>query len=285
VYYNISGVRVLKIYLDILIIGNFLITELCLRIVYKLSRTVFSKKRLILGGTVNAVCSVLIVIIPKRTLERLLIFTLRIAVSLLVIFIATGHKRFSKLIKCFFIYLVSDFMLCGAFVALWEITNNKSIFIRNGIVYLNIPIWLMLICTCIAYGILMIYDSITTMGFAKQKNYRAELIIGDMFFSLPAFCDSGNLMKDCFSGKSVVVFTSNKIFYGLGLDNESSYPSKGIHLVPYATVNGDALMPVTQSAKVNVISSDGVKTQVCCAVGFTKSHGEERALFDPRLII
>ena len=275
----------MKIYIDILLIGNFLITELCLKLVSKLTRTVYSNKRMILAGTINALCSLAIILIPNNSTEILLLHLFKLFVSLSVIFAASGITRVSLLIKHYIIYLITDLILCGTFIFFWEVTGCQVILVRNGMIYLNIPIWLIIICTVISYIILTIYDSITSISFAKQKQYYAELTVGDLCFTLPAVCDSGNRLKDCFSGRSVVVFSSSRIYNILGLDKEQNYPGIGVHLVPYNTVSGSGIMPVSKTADVNIISSDGVRTRVCCAAGFAKSDGKERAVFDPRLIL
>ena len=102
---------------------------------------------------------------------------------------------------------------------------------------------------------------------------------------MPAVSDTGNLLTDNFSGEPVVIFKSRRLYEYFGLDSEQSYAVNGFHLIPFETVSGRGLIPVTLRGEVTIHSSDGTSKAVRCAVGILDSTGGERAIFDPKLLI
>lgn len=275
----------MKIYLDILLIGNFLLTELCLKLLSVITKQRIRRGRMISAGTVSALSSLIIIISPQNVCERILLMLAKLAISVLITAIAVGLRDRLHLLRCSIIYTVSDIMLCGVCAALWELTGARVFVVKNCTVYLDIPIWLVIVCSCTAYIILTVYDKLLTYSFAVHKTYKAVYSLGEYSCTLPAVCDSGNLLRDPFSGEPVVVFSSAKVFSALGLDNEQIYPSKGFHFVQYNTVSETNLMPVTSKGTLDMITSDGKCIRLHCPVGFVKNSEIERAVFHPRLII
>lgn len=275
----------MKIFIDILLIGNFLITVFCLKLLKKLTGIHISKCRVFAAGSVSAAGAVILILIPQSLIEKLLILLLKAVIALTVTAIAVGINNRMRYIRCFVIYTITDLMICGICTAIWQLTGSRVFLVRNCTVYLDIPIWLMIVCTCAAYLLITIYHRIVSYSYAKQISYKAVYTINDDSFTIPAICDSGNMLTDCFSGEPVVVFSSDRIYSRLGLDDPSIFTDNGFHLVPYTTVSGTSLMPVTHKGEVRVIYPDGTDITLKCAAGFVKGVGNERAIFAASLII
>ena len=272
----------MKIYIDILLISNALITLVFLKILCLAAHTKLPGKRMLSGAGTGALSSLLMLVRPDNYGESLLLTIIKLLFTFLTVFAAFGRHR---LLSRYVGYIVINIVFGGICMIFWEMAGGDFIRIKNYTVYFNVPMWLLIVCVAAAYLLLTLYEKITFISGCRTKKYKAEFSLGDISVTLPAVSDTGNKLTDSFSGEPVVIFCSDRLYSYFDLDDESRYPVSGFHLIPYKTVNSSSLMAVTLKGSVTVSDDSGDSKTLSCAAGITKSGGKERAIFDPRLLI
>ncbi len=150
-------------------------------------------------------------------------------------------------------------VLCAAFYGglifmLYLFTGIGSVMtFNNGALYIDIPVFVMLIFCFIAYGVLWFVSKI--LANRSPKNCIVDTIIefNGQQLKLKGFIDTGNKLSDPTSGLPVIISTLNKMefvfpnnlkeFFICGnIDNLSPYWKKRIRAVPCSTINGQGLV-------------------------------------------
>ena len=275
----------MKVYIDVLIISNILINTVFVKILAAAVHEKPKRKNILLCMIPAALSSLLIVIKPESYPESLLITVLKLAAVTLIVKIAFRLKTEKRLFIYTSIYIAVNIAFGGLCMIMWELFGAGFIKTGNLTVYFDIPIWLLILCTAAAYGLITMYERIRFTASVGKEKYRALFVFGSFSAEVPAVSDTGNKLIDSFSGEPVVVFSSSRIYYHFDLDDPGNYPTGGFHLIPCTTIAGTSLLPVTLKGKVTIFSDSGLIKELCCAAGITKSSGKDRAIFDPRLLI
>lgn len=210
------------IYLDLLWFLNFSLDTLLLFIVSITLKRNTKFFRLILGGLVGSL-STFIVFFKINTL---ILFILKIILSILIIIIAfnLGNKKYF-INNLFYFYTTS--ILLGGFV--YYLNNNY-----NSLSTLTLNYILIILLSPI---ILLIYYK-QSKELKMNYNYYYEISIcfnNNKIIKTNAFLDTGNRLKDPYSHKPIILL-SKKL-----LDNNINIRSP--ILVPYNTLNHHSLLP------------------------------------------
>lgn len=275
----------MKIYLDVLMFSNIIITLVFIRILSVIVHIKLRKKRLFICMIPAAASSLLLLISPDNFFEALLITFAKIIASMLIVKIAIKTDSNKKVIVYTAVFIAENIAFGGVCMLIWEMFGGEFLISKNYSVYFNVPLPLLIGCVAASYGLITLYERILFITKTREEKYKLTFTYGDFFAELPAVSDSGNRLIDSFSGEPVIVFSSDRVYLHFDLDNESSYGIKGFHMIPYSTVNGTSLLPVTLGGKVIITNSSGLSKDISCAVGITKGCGKERAIFDPRLLL
>ena len=275
----------MTIYLDMLFLSNFILTAVTLSLLARLTHSKLSRKHAAAGCAVGSLSSLVIVLAPESFGESLLITLFKLGAVCLTVRIACGKLSAPLLRDRILIYITINVIFGGCCIALWDLFGGDVITVKNCTVCFNVPLHTLMICVSGAYLLLWIYDRRVSRCRERKGVFSAVYSCGDRSISMPAVSDTGNLLTDNFSGEPVIIFKSRRLYEYFGLDSEQSYAVNGFHLIPFETVSGRGLIPVTLRGEVTIHSSDGMAKAVRCAVGILDSTGGERAIFDPKLLI
>ena len=275
----------MKIYLDILLISNAVITLIFVKLLTLIVHIRISGKRYALCMLIGGAASLLMLIRPENFGEGLLMTLAKLISVGLTVRAGFGKQSAGRLFTYTAVYVAVNIAFGGICMVIWEMTGSNAVRISNYAVYFDVPLWLLIVCVSATYLLITLYERLTFFSKAKERKFKARFALGDISVTLPAVSDTGNRLTDSFSGEPVVIFSSSRLFDSLGLGDESSYSFTGFHLIPYSTVSSTSLMPVTLRGRVTIISEDGAVKELNCASGIIKSSGSERAIFDPRLLI
>lgn len=275
----------MKIYLDILMISNILLTLIFIRIMSLTVHSRLRRKNKLKCLVPAALSSLLMIVRPENYVESLAVTLAKIIAVTLIVKLAFGLSFEKRLITYTAAYIGINIAFGGICMFIWEFFGAEFIIIGNLTVYFNVPIWLLILCTAAAYAAITLYEKLMFSENTRTESYRALFVYGDYSAELPAISDTGNKLTDAFSGEPVVVFCSDKLYYHFDLDDPSKLPYSGFHLIPCSTVSGMSILPVTLNGKVTILQSSGQRKELRCAAGITKSTGKERAIFDPRLLL
>ncbi len=275
----------MKIYLDVLMLSNALITLVFVRLLSLITHTALRRRGLLLSMLAGAAGSLIILIRPDGFAESLLLTAGKLAISALTVAIAFSLRKIGRVIRFTAAYIAVNIAFGGICMLLWELTGAGFVRAHNLTVYFNVPLWLLMLCVAAAYLLISVYERLCFRAEVKAKRYRAVYTLGDYSIDLPAVSDTGNKLRDCFSGEPVVIFASDRLCEHFGIDDTSALTVQGFRLIPYSTVAGGGLLPVTLRGTVTVSDGEQLRKELRCAVGITRSRGRERAVFDPALLI
>lgn len=221
------------VYADILIILNTLVNYFMLLAVKKISRSHTKRWRIALGSFVGGISSLLIF------LQSLGVFmtVLKLLSGVIMIFISFGFDSFKQFFKRIFWLFAICFLFGGVNFAIYILFDTDAVLYTNGIVYFDVNMTFLVICTVISYVIITVVTRLTDKKAPKSKEYFVTVQNGGKSVCCNALMDTGNSLCEPFSGYPVIL-AEKSVFNKL---NGGETPEK-IRLIPVSTVGGEALI-------------------------------------------
>lgn len=199
----------IEIYAEYLFLENFIMNFLILHITSYFCKCQGKTYKLILGATIGALYS-FIIFFPS--LHFLLTFSMKLAVSMLMIIISFTPEKFKEFFKYLSIFYLVSFVFGGTAFALFYLTNFNSI-LSNGIFYTNsFSFKWLFYSVAVAYFLIVI-----SIGFIKNRinkeNFCKQIIIefDSKKKEINALIDTGNSLSDPISKFPVIVVEYNSI--------------------------------------------------------------------------
>lgn len=270
------------IYVDVLIITNFIITYFLLIASAVLSGYTYNRKKIALAAVAGAVCCMYIFIQQESFVADMLIklFSLVICSSIAYGFVNIRKTAIQSICFAFLNMLLTGIVIAVSF-------KSTKIYENNMFYYFSInPVILVLFS-------LAIYLTITMFEFFKNKISPQQIYCIDIFFSnfsitgICAFYDSGFKVKDIISNKDIIIVEFRKVeeYLPLALKNDicnffrEDYENIREKFIPvfFSTISGKGMIP---AIKAEYILTEGKKTENII-VGFSENTlGEDiQAIF------
>ena len=275
----------MKIYIDILVIANMILTFGFIGCTGKITRTAAAPRRKLLAGILGGLSSLIVLIDCSSFLIALLITIIKLGLICGICAVAFSPKSLGRAVLYVFVYLSTELLFGGLCMAMWELSGARIISYRNYTPYPDIPLWLLISCVIVCYAVICIYDRLTLRRKLRAKRFRVRFVLGNCDCFFPGGCDTGNMLEDVFSGSPVIVFASGKLYERFELDSEKGLAASGFHLIPYSTVDGTRLIAVTSKARLYIYEGDRLIKEADCSAGITDSDKSPRAVFNPRILI
>lgn len=265
------------IYIDILVGVNLFINYLLLLCVSRFLALEGKQKRLIGAAFVGALYS-LIILLPE--INPILSLLLKLLMSFSIVVIAFGLKDFKSFLRETVAFYLISFAFAGFMLVLWYFFAPQGLLIRNSVVYFNISPLALIVLTVVCYGGIRLFQRITGRQMPKYLDCRISIRRGGKTCVCTARVDTGNNLKEPFSGDPVTVIYEPVI--------EPLIPEKdraNFRLVPFDTISGEGILEAFRPDMVTVCC--GNKTfetrHVYIAVSKTKL-GEFDALLNPDIL-
>lgn len=225
-FYTLNGDE-MKIYLDLVLILNFLLDFILLLSVAFILKRKIRFERITFASFIGSLTVLLLFI----KIDMFLLFTIKIFISILMILITFSFKSF----KYFFnnvLFLYINSILLGGFIYFINY-NISSSFISNGLVINFIA--LIILSPIIIY--LYVHE------LKKIKNnynnyYDVDIYINDSKYSFVGYFDSANNLK--YKNKPVILI------------NEKLIHNVKFNLMPYQALNYTGLLKITKIDKLYV---------------------------------
>ncbi len=219
-----------ELYIDVFFLENFMLDSLLLLIVNRIINNGRSYGRLLLGGAAGSLLTCLVIVLPFPSVLRLILFhTLVDSAMLFAGLRITGLPQFIRALL--FLY-VSAFFMGGILQVMRPYMRYASLFyaaaVLSGAVLLQL--WKIVSHICRQQGKILKVTLYTEYG---QKSIKALL-------------DTGNELRDCYTGDPVSVIdpeTAAEIW-------SCGEPEKGFRLIPYRCVGGESIMKVFRLKKI-----------------------------------
>lgn len=196
----------IKVYVDVLFLINFIFDYLLLWMTGLLCQNSSGILRLLTAALLGALYAVCIFFLPITFLSCL---PFKLLIGSLMVVVAFQPRRFRLLVQysCIF-YLIST-LLGGAAFNFFYFSDQASTFgavTRNGTLYINIPTYQLLLLALITMPIMKIAFHCGRRMTAKTQNITPiSVLYQGKILKLRGFYDSGNLLQDALTEKSVII--------------------------------------------------------------------------------
>ena len=249
-FYNDYGDH-MKIYLDLILILNFVFDFLLLLSVSIILRRNVSINRIMLGAFIGGIS----IFTLFFKINSFTLFFIKILISLVMTLISFGFKNVRYMLKnIVFLYLSS--MILGGFLYFLNIQfsykNEGLIFYHNGLSINFI--------TLIIFSPIIIYIYIRESKSLKtnySNYYKINLYLNDnIIIKLNAYLDTGNKLVDPYKKRPIILIDKKQLLFDI---NEFK-----MILVPYETVNNKGLLKCIKAKKLEI---EGVGTKQNFLIG------------------
>lgn len=237
------------IYADILIVINLIVNYLLLRTTSVILGTKRNAVRFLISSALGGAFSLIIFIdnIPFWLNIPIKIIFLSVMVS-----VAFGTKKLSDFLKYFAAFFLCNFAFAGIMLAVNVfIAPNATVF-KNGVVYFNISIITLIAATVGCYAVLSLISKFTRNRMVQNLLYDISVSYDGETVSGKALLDTGNTLKDGFSGKPVII--AERSFLEKIIPEKSDITKlRNFRLIPYSTINSGGALPAFLAEEITVI--------------------------------
>lgn len=229
----------MKVYLDLILLLNFLFDFLLLLIVGILLRRNASLKRLLLGSLVGSL-SIFSLFMDLSSAE---LFILKIFVSIMMVIISFKYKDL-KYTSRNILYLYTASIILGGFLYMLNVEfsykQDGLIFYHNG---LSIN-WIVLLIT--SPVILYIY---LKQGLYLKNNYSnyylVDIYLKSEKINISAFLDTGNKLMDPYKHRPIILVSKREL--------KGYYTEDDLILVPYESLNHHGILKCIRPEKIDIL--------------------------------
>lgn len=252
------------IYADLLVILNIVITLLVIIITSDLLKINSGKTRYISGALAGGFLSLIILAPPMNTFFSVIV---RIFISVIIVLLSFRVHSLRLYVKCFFAFNGVSLLLAGAMLTTGMLYSGNSVVTNNGFIYVDFSISAVILIICASF----FFIKIVNRGvFMKNKNdliFDTEIYYLGRKINVKAFFDSGHCLKDIFTGRPVIIISSDEIaplletsFY----DEIKSFFESGnyedcsgkIRLLPVKTLGNSCFIPAFTAEKAVISGND-----------------------------
>ena len=233
----------IKIYVDVLWLVNFILNYLLLWMTGLLLRQPRFTLRLACAASFGALYAVCIFFLPVSVL-----YTIpgKAAVGMLMTAIAFRPHRFKVFIKYICVFYAAVFIFGGAAFSLFYFSGSAAVLgtvIRNGTLYINLPVYLLLLlaagCWLVLKTAFFIVGRVAALGHAVCK---VHIVYHENTVTLRGYYDSGNLLCEETTHRGVMVTSWDcvkPLFHNLPLPPADG---DGFKTLSYQTLQGTATL-------------------------------------------
>ncbi len=260
------------IYADVLVSVNILVTYITLVSVRLFLKTPTRKWAVCLASILGGLSALSVIWDTAPFLSGIIK-----PISLMII-VAVGFLPKSPLIyvKAILVFTGINLLLGGLVLAL-SLTSRGYIFIYDtGTFYFDINLKTLLICVFGLYGVFLLCDFLITRHTLKGERFNVKIFFRHTAVSLTAFGDTGNSLRESFSGKPVIIaelkgiaplFGYDELLYFKGeRENPPQSLEKHIRIIPAKSIGGNSLLKAISPDKIVIKTNDGIFETAFCAV-------------------
>lgn len=240
------------VYLDILLLTNFLAGWCLLQASAKLSGAQILWWRAILASVVAA-CSTLILLAPA--LPTVFNFFYKLLTAFIVVFLAFGYRGWRPFLRCSCWFFILNLGLAGMVILAIFRGSAQGLRVNNLSVYMNLSPLVLVLCILATYFIIRL----VLLLFGKPQAgtvWRLSLSFGAETLRMQGYHDTGFLLKDPVSGKQAVLVSwpavhaqlpaeINQVLqqYFCPAEGASLPEHPGLRILPCAGIGGRSTLP------------------------------------------
>lgn len=270
----------MTVYLDVLLISNLWVDYCLLQAVAKFTHIRLQSRRAWIAAAIGAFSALAIFLPP---MPWIVCWSIRFLLSGLLVRIAFGPMHFARLLRQTIWFYVTGLFFCGVIYTLGTQISAIHIVTSNSVLYADLSLLVLLLGAVISVGAV----SLT----ARKKDtpdlsvYRLELQLDDHSISMPAMPDSGNHLKDPFTGRAVILCPLSRVQNWIAAyttPETAAAAQKGFRMLPVKTVTGQKVLPAFLPKEI-VLHRGTERFHPDAMIALTAE--ETPALFSPNLLL
>ena len=234
-------VILLIVYVDVLVLINVLVNYFMLLAVKLISRNKTSRVRILLAAMLGGVSSLLLLLESLGAVMTLL----KLLSAVLMSMIAFGIKPFKRLLKTTLWLLLICFVFGGLTFAIYVFTETDIMLFSNGIVYFDVDITFLVVCSALAYIVITIISKFIDKKAPISNEYYIKIQSERKSVSCQGLMDTGNNLREPFSNYPVIL-VDKYIFRDLFDEDDK------LRLIPVSTVGGETLLKAHKPISVEI---------------------------------
>lgn len=206
-----------------------------------ISRIDTTRMKILLGSIIGGVSSLLLFLDDLG----IIMTVLKVLSAVLMSVITFGVKPVKKLIRATFWLFSICFIFGGIMFAIYMLTDIDIMLYSNGIIYFDINITFLVVCSVIAYIVITIISKLTDKKAPKSKEYYIKILTDRKVISCHGLMDTGNNLREPFSNFPVIMV--DKSLMGDLFDNDEK-----MRLIPVSTVSGETLLKAYRPKQIEI---------------------------------
>ena len=280
------------IYVDILVIVNLFVNYFLLLATAKFFCIKWKTSRLILGEILGGIYS-LYILAPE--LPWFISSVIKLFMSVTIIAATFGIKKPTQFFKILIYFYSVNFLFSGIMMAVWCWFKPNGMQINNGVVYFNISPVILIISTIISYIIIEAINKIVNKRRLDHKIINLKIKFRTNQISITAKIDTGNFLKEPFSGLPVIVARKTSVkpllpvntyeqIKDYSADKFTDILNLKIRMIPFKTISEESVLPAFKPDCIKINESE-VQKEVyiaLCEDKFMPQNAE--ALINPEIL-
>lgn len=219
----------MTVYVDIVILENFLINFFLLYLTLQTLKDKISYKKIILSAFLGALYTLLVFI---KELNILTSLPLKMLFSFLMVSIILEKRNLKTIIKRYIVFLVITFAFCGA-CFMFALMENKYE-VSESFVILNYSTKSMIFSIIISYLLLSgVMNYFKNRAIINNFIYKVNIRVNSEVVNIKAFLDTGNGLVEPATLLPVIIVERER-FKGINLKGRDQFK------IPYKVIDGNS---------------------------------------------
>lgn len=253
-----------ELYIDVFFLENFMLDSLLLLILNRVLNAGRSYVRILFGGMTGSLLTCFLTIVSFPPAVRMILF--HTAVNSIMLCAGLGIRRLSEFVRAFL-------MLYAAAAVLGGLMQIFRPYMRYaGLFYASASVSCVILLKLWKYAVRIHRTQLTRMKVILYTDRKK--------ISLTALLDTGNELRDCYTGEPVNVISPDTA----AAITDHIETETGFRLIPYRCAGGESLMKVFRIKKMCVCagegSTDGMRWVQSPLIGVSEQKLSGRSEYD-----
>ncbi len=266
----------MPVYVDTLLIINSFVNYLMLVCSMKYLNIFANRFRLALASFFGSLFS-LKIFLPEIPVPFELV--LRCLACSAVVFVAFGKNHIKTFLKNTCVFFTVNLLFGGLMTAFFLFADTGIMIYKNGAVYFNIDLKILTVTSVASFAVINAINIIIAKKAPSQSIFHVTVEYKNRSVEGRGFIDTGNNLRDVFSGCPVIVAQLNTVKPILPDEIteyiNGKYPSCStgeIRLIPVCTVGNDSILPGFMPDRIIVKNIKGEKILKDVYIGVSRRN-------------
>lgn len=153
-------------------------------------------------------------------------------------------KPFKQFVKRVFFLFAITFLFGGVTYAVYIFFDKDILIYSNGIIYFDVDMTFLVICTVISYFVITIITKYTDKKSSRNKEYYVTIENNGKSVSCMGLMDTGNNLREPFSDYPVIMVDKSTF--------SQLYTCETMRIIPISTVNGESIIKAFKPQKLSI---------------------------------